>query len=104
MQLIHRNKMPFQHPCGHGVNVHLDVGVRHVNPDDLRVGAGHSLNGDAVILLLVDDFDAKRNARRSILKIRRVIQQDGAVAHKVARRPQRAADSVRGPAKHLVLR
>ena len=96
--------MPFQHPCGHGVDVHFNVGVCHVNPDDLRVSAGHSLNGDAVILLLVEDFDAERNARRSVLKVRRIIKQDRAVAHKVARRAQRAADSVRGPAKHLVLR
>ncbi len=36
-QLLHRYEMPLQQPRGHRVDVHLNVGVGHVDPQHLRV-------------------------------------------------------------------
>ena len=95
--------MPLQHLGGHRIDVHLDVGVRHVDPDHLWVGAGHSLYRDAVVLLLVENLDAKRDAVCRVFEVGRVIQQDGSVANKVAGRAKRAADKTRKPTEHLIL-
>ena len=54
--------MELQHLGRHRVHVHLDVRVGHVDPHHLRIGAGDGLDRDAVVLLLVDQLEAERNA------------------------------------------
>ncbi len=58
-QLLNRYEVPLQVLCGTRVDEHLDVGERHVGKDDLRVGGGHSLDCDAIVLLLVDELLAE---------------------------------------------
>ena len=95
--------MPLQYLCRHWVNVHFDVWVGHVDPDDLRISAGHSFDGDAVVLLLVDDLYAKRDAVSRVAEIGAVVQQDRPVAYEVPGGAERPANKTGGLAKHLIL-
>ena len=57
-QFFDRDEVPFQRPGGLGIDVHRDVGKRHVDEQHLRIGRGHCFDRDAIVLLLVDEFDA----------------------------------------------
>ena len=72
--------------------MHIDVGVVGVNPHHLRVGGRYGLDRNAVVLLLVDDFDAKRNAVGRVNKVGAVIQHNRTVADEVTRRAKRTAE------------
>ena len=96
--------MPLQRPRRHGVDVHINVRVIGVNPYYLRVRGRYGLDGNAVILLLVDDFDAIRDARGRVNKVCAVIQLNRTAANEVTRGTKRLAQLTRRPSKHLVLR
>ena len=79
------------------------VRVVGVNPQHLRKGAGHSLDGNAIVLLLVDNLDAVGDVRGRVNEVGSVVQQDRAVANEVARGAEGLTELVIGPRKHLLL-
>ena len=83
-KFLNRNEMPFQIARRPRIDVHFNVGERHVDKDDLRVCRCDGLNRDTVILLLVNEFDAVADVRAGVAKIRAVIKQHWAIADKVA--------------------
>ncbi len=66
--------MPLKHRGRLGVHIHLNVGVAHVNPNHLRVCASDCFNRNTVVLLLIDNFDAVRDARRRVDEVERCIK------------------------------
>ena len=96
--------MPLQQPCGLWIDGHGDVGERIVDEHDLRVGAGHGLDCNAVVLLLVDQLDAVRHVGLRIAEVRRIVNQNRPIADKVAGWPKGAGDLVGRPVKNLVFR
>jgi len=84
--------MPLQRPRRHRVDVHINVGVVGVNPHHLRVRGRYGLDRNAVILLLVDDFDAVRDARGRVNKIGAVVHLNRTVADEVTRGAKRTAE------------
>ena len=95
--------MPLKVTSRAWVNRHGDVGKAHVHKADLRVGTGHRFDGNAVVLLLVDELDAKRHVGTRITKISSVIQHYRAQAYKVTG-GTKGADVLTGrPGKYLIL-
>ena len=95
--------MPLKHLGRLGVHIHLNVGVAHVNPNHLRVCASDCFNRNTVVLLLIDNLDAVRDARRRVDEVCGVIQKYRTVANKITGRAECTAKDVRRPAKNLVL-
>ncbi len=79
--------MPFQQPCRLWIDGHCDVRKRIVDEHDLRVRAGHGLDRNAVVLLLVDQLNAVRDVGLRVTEIRRIVNQNRTIADKVAGRP-----------------
>jgi hypothetical protein len=79
--------------CRPRIDVHFNVGERHVDKQNLRVCRCDGLDRDAVILLLVNHFDAVADASAGVFdKVGAVIQQHWTVANKVTAWTKCAAD------------
>jgi hypothetical protein len=103
-QFVHRDDMPLQCPSRHRVDRDGGVGVLHVDPHDLRIGARNRLDGNAVVLLLVDDLDAETHAGRGIAEVGRIIHSYRAIPNEVSGRPESPFGSTGRPCEYLVLR
>ena len=94
--------MPFQIPSWSRVDRHLDVRKLHVDPHDLWIGAGHRLDSNTIVLLLIDKLDAKRHVGAGITVVRRIVQQYWPHANKFAGRPKMPLNLTSRPSEHLV--
>ena len=69
----------------------IDVRVIGVNPHDLWIGRRHSLDRNAVVLLLIDQLNTKRNTVGGVYEVCCVIHQNWALPNKVTRGAKRLA-------------